>query len=87
MSGMGTNYFGKPMSRVDGHAKVTGAAKYAAEHNVPGLAYGFAVPSAIARGRIRRIHTAEALAVPGVLDIFTHDHRPKMAASDNKVRR
>jgi xanthine dehydrogenase YagR molybdenum-binding subunit len=84
MSGMGTNYLGKPMSRVDGHAKVTGAAKYAAEHNVPGLAYGFAVPSAIARGRIRRIHTAEALAVPGVLDIFTHDHRPKMAASDKK---
>jgi xanthine dehydrogenase YagR molybdenum-binding subunit len=63
---------------------VTGAAKYAAEHNVPGLAYGFAVTSAIARGRIRSIHTAEALAVPGVLDIFTHAHRPKMAASDEK---
>jgi xanthine dehydrogenase YagR molybdenum-binding subunit len=84
MSGTSANYFGKPMSRVDGHAKVTGAAKYAAEHDVPGLAYGFAVPSAIARGRIRSIHTAQALAVPGVLDIFTHDHRPKMAASDKK---
>jgi xanthine dehydrogenase YagR molybdenum-binding subunit len=84
MTGMSANYFGKPMSRVDGHAKVTGAAKYAAEHDVPGLAYGFAVPSAIARGRIHSIHTAQALAVPGVLDIFTHDHRPKMAASDKK---
>ena len=79
-----TNYFGKPMSRVDGHAKVTGAAKYAAEHHVPGLAYGFVVTSAIARGRIRRIHTAQALAVPGVLDVFTHSHRPKLASSDKK---
>ena len=84
MTGVGTNYFGKPISRVDGHAKVTGAAKYAAEHNLPGLAYGYAVPSAIARGRIRAIHTAEALAVPGVLDIFTHAHRPKLASSDEK---
>lgn len=84
MNHTSTNYLGKPTSRVDGHAKVTGAAKYAAEHNVPGLAYGFAVPSAIARGRIRSIHTAEALAVPGVLDIFTHAHRPKLASSDKK---
>jgi len=79
-----TNYLGKPTSRVDGQAKVTGAAKYAAEHIVPELAYGFVVTSAIARGRIRSIHTAEALAVPGVLDIFTHAHRPKLAASDEK---
>jgi xanthine dehydrogenase YagR molybdenum-binding subunit len=84
MNDTSTKYLGKPMSRVDGHAKVTGAAKYAAEHNVPGLAYGFAVTSAVARGRIRSIHTADAFAVPGVLDIFTHAHRPKMASSDKK---
>ena len=34
-----TAYIGTPTSRVDGHAKVTGAAKYAGEFNVPGLAY------------------------------------------------
>src|SRR5689334_22725488 len=79
-----TNYLGKPASRVDGHAKVTGAAKYAAEHNVPGLAYGFVITSSIARGRIRNIDTGEASAVPGVLDIFTHDHRPRMASSADK---
>jgi xanthine dehydrogenase YagR molybdenum-binding subunit len=84
MFGTSTSYLGKPTSRVDGHAKVTGAAKYAAEHVVPGLAYGFVVSSAIARGRIRSIHTADALAMPGVLDIFTHAHRPKMASSDKK---
>jgi xanthine dehydrogenase YagR molybdenum-binding subunit len=79
-----TRYLGKPTSRVDGQAKVTGAAKYAAEHIVPELAFGFVVTSAIARGRIRKIHSAEASAVAGVLDIFTHAHRPKLAASDKK---
>ena len=38
-----TSYLGKPTSRIDGRAKVTGAAKYAAEYNVPGLAHGFVV--------------------------------------------
>ena len=36
-------YIGKEMSRVDGVAKVTGKAKYAAEFQVPNLAYGFIV--------------------------------------------
>jgi xanthine dehydrogenase YagR molybdenum-binding subunit len=72
---------GKPTSRVDGRAKVTGAAKYAAEYGVPGLAHGFVVTSAVAKGRIRHIDTADALAVDGVLDVFTHAHRPRMAAA------
>jgi xanthine dehydrogenase YagR molybdenum-binding subunit len=81
-----TSYLGKPTSRVDGRAKVTGAAKYAAEYNVPGLAHGFVVSSAIAKGRIKRIHTADALAVAGVLDVFTHEHRPRLASSDDKYK-
>ena len=79
-----TDYLGKPTSRVEGHAKVTGAAKYAAEHKPHGLAYGFVITSAIARGRIKRIHTADAMAVPGVLDVFTHAHRPELASADGK---
>ena len=54
-----TSYLGKPTSRIDGRAKVTGTAKYAAEYNVPGLAHGVVVSSAIAKGRIRRIDAAE----------------------------
>ena len=42
----------------------------------------FVVSSAIAKGRIKRIHTEEALAVEGVLDVFTHVHRPELASSD-----
>src|SRR5581483_5477917 len=79
-----TLYLGKPISRIDGHAKVTGEAKYAGEYNLPGVAHGFVVSSSIAKGRIKRIHTADALAVDGGLDVFTHEHRPKLAASDEK---
>ena len=79
-----TSYLGKPTSRIDGRAKVTGLAKYAAEYNVPGLAHGCVVSSAIAKGRITRIHTADALSVDGVLDVFTHEHRPKLASSYEK---
>src|SRR5215469_9788600 len=75
---------GKATSRIDGRAKVTGAAKYAAEHNVPALAHGCVVSSTIAKGRIKRVHAADALAVDGVLDVFTHAHRPKLASSDDK---
>ncbi len=80
----GTSYLGKPISRIDGEAKVTGAAKYAAEHNRPGLAHGFVISSAIAKGRIKRIHTADALAVEGVLDVLTPRHRPRLAAAPER---
>jgi xanthine dehydrogenase YagR molybdenum-binding subunit len=74
-------YIGTPTSRVDGHAKVTGAAKYAGEFNVPGLAYGAVVTSTIAKGRIARIDVSEALRVKGVLDVLTHENRPRVAAT------
>ena len=74
-------YIGTPTSRVDGHAKVKGAAKYAGEFNVPGLAYGAVVASTIAKGRIARVDTSEALRVKGVIDVLTHENRPRMAAT------
>jgi CO/xanthine dehydrogenase Mo-binding subunit len=75
-------YIGTSTSRVDGFAKVTGAAKYAAEFNVPGLAYGSVVTSTIANGRIARIDRSAALRVKGVLDVLTHENRPPMADND-----
>lgn len=67
------------MSRVDGVAKVTGKAKYAAEFRVPGLAYGFIVTSTVAKGTITSIDTAEASRAPGVIHILTHENYPKTA--------
>ena len=75
-------YIGTSTSRIDGIAKVTGAAKYAAEFNAPGLAYGSVVTSTIARGRITRIDTSAAMRVKGVIDVLTHANRPPIADND-----
>src|SRR5499427_7009710 len=75
-------HIGTPLSRVDGRAKVTGAAKYAGEFNTKGLAYGSVVTSRIAKGRIARIDASEALGVDGVIDVLTHENRPRMASTD-----
>lgn len=72
-------YIGREMSRVEGVAKVTGKAKYAAEFKVPNLAYGFIVTSTIAKGAIKSIDTAEASRAPGVINILTHENYPKPA--------
>jgi xanthine dehydrogenase YagR molybdenum-binding subunit len=79
---MTTNYIGQPISRVDGRAKVTGQAKYAGEYNVPNLAYGVTVSSAIAKGRIKNIDATRALSLNGVLQIFTHKNAQRIAKSD-----
>ena len=79
-------YIGTSTSRVDGFTKVTGAAKYAAEFNVPGLAYGSVVTSTIAKGRILRIDPSAALRVKGVLDVLTHENRPPMADNDEAYK-
>jgi xanthine dehydrogenase YagR molybdenum-binding subunit len=77
-----TSHIGTSTSRVDGREKVTGRAQYAGEFKAPNLVYGSVVTSTIARGRIVRIDTSRALAVEGVLDVLTHENRPKMASTD-----
>ena len=72
---------GTPVSRVEGRAKVTGAAKYAAEYAAEGLVYAAVVSASIAKGRITHIDTSEALAVAGVLDVLTHENRPRLPRS------
>src|SRR5262249_41395099 len=79
-------YIGTATSRVDGVAKVTGAAKYAAEFNAPGLAYGSVVSSTIANGRITRIDTSAAIRLKGVLTVLTHENRPSMADNDQAYK-
>ncbi len=76
------SYVGAPTSRIDGPAKVTGAAKYAAEFGAAELAFGFVVDSPITKGRIKGIDASAALQVPGVLDVLTHKNRPRLADND-----
>jgi xanthine dehydrogenase YagR molybdenum-binding subunit len=75
-------YVGTSTSRIDGRAKVTGAAKYAGEFAADGLVHGFVVEATIPRGRIARLDASEALKVTGVLDVLTHEHRPPLADKD-----
>jgi xanthine dehydrogenase YagR molybdenum-binding subunit len=70
---------GKPIDRVDGHLKVTGAAKYAAEFNLPNIVHAVLVQSTIAAGSIAGFDLAEAQGMPGVLAIITPDNATKLA--------
>jgi xanthine dehydrogenase YagR molybdenum-binding subunit len=79
---MSTAHIGRPIDRVDGRAKVTGEARYAAEYHVPDLVYGWVVSSAVARGRIVGIDAGEALKLPGVLQVFTHENTSRLAWFD-----
>jgi xanthine dehydrogenase YagR molybdenum-binding subunit len=81
-----TSYIGTATSRVDGRAKVTGAAKYAGEFNTSGLAHASLVTCTIAKGRIARIDVNEALSVEGVIDVLTHRNRPSMASADDAYK-
>ncbi|EYB68390.1 hypothetical protein DEIPH_ctg025orf0281 [Deinococcus phoenicis] len=65
-------YVGARVSRVDGPAKVRGEATYTAEFEVPNLAHAVLVSATIAHGRIRKIGDEAARAVPGVLDVLSH---------------
>src|SRR6202012_3195232 len=69
-----SSLFGKPAVRIDGVAKVTGAARYASDEPVAHPAFAYLVTSAIARGHLKALRLEAARAVPGVLDILTHDN-------------
>jgi xanthine dehydrogenase YagR molybdenum-binding subunit len=77
---------GKPVNRVDGPRKVTGAAKYAAEFAAPGLLHGYVISSAITKGRVKRIDARAAEALDGVRLVLTHDNRPHMPWLDRSYK-
>jgi len=64
--------------RVDGADKVNGKAKYAAEHNLPNMAYAVFVTSTIAKGSIKNLDTTKALSMPGVLDVIYYANCPSV---------
>lgn len=63
--------FGHSTPRIDGIAKVTGAALFSSDEPVANPAFAYLVTSAIARGRIGGFSLDQARAVRGVLDILT----------------
>src|SRR3954471_20741526 len=80
---------GQPVDRIDGPLKTTGTAPYAYDRHdvIANQAYGYIVPSAIAKGRITSIDLAAAKAAPGVIAIVTHENAGKLAKGDMNTAR
>jgi xanthine dehydrogenase YagR molybdenum-binding subunit len=79
----GNTAFGLPTSRVDGRLKVTGEARYAADHPIKGMAHAVAILSPMANGRIRSIDSSAAEKAPGFLAILHHGKAPRLYRPTN----
>src|SRR5436190_17893025 len=69
---------GQPVPRYDARLKVTGEARFPSDVPLKNPAFAFLVTSSIARGELTRIDTSEARAVPGVLEILTHENTSEL---------
>jgi xanthine dehydrogenase YagR molybdenum-binding subunit len=76
---------GDPLARVDGPAKVTGNAKFAAEFPVRGLAHATQMMSTIASGRIAAMDTAQPERAPGVIAVITPKNALKLAKPERRL--
>ncbi len=61
---------GRDTVRVDGPQKVTGVARYTSDFHFPGMLYAVPVGSTIAKGKVTKLDTRAAEAMPGVVAIL-----------------
>ncbi|MDG4825582.1 xanthine dehydrogenase family protein molybdopterin-binding subunit [Asanoa sp. WMMD1127] len=71
---------GTGLSRLEGRDKVTGAARYAYEYEVPGALYVWPVGSTVASGVVTSVEGAAALDEPGVVAVLDHTNAPRLRA-------
>ncbi|MYZ12471.1 xanthine dehydrogenase family protein molybdopterin-binding subunit [Streptomyces sp. SID337] len=74
---------GADLERREGTDKVLGSARYAAEHTPEGCAYAWPVAATVARGEVRTVDDAAALALPGVVSVLHHRNAPRLAEPDD----
>ena len=70
LDAMKQGVLGKAIPRIEGLAKVTGTAPYAAEYAVDGCAEGVLVTATITRGEVLGMDTDAVLAMPGVIAVM-----------------
>ncbi|MCW5733430.1 MAG: xanthine dehydrogenase family protein molybdopterin-binding subunit [Enhydrobacter sp.] len=70
---------GQPIDRIDGKAKVTGAARYSGDRRAEHPAFGVIVTSTIGRGTITKIDIKAAEQAPGVVLVMSHENAPAQA--------
>lgn len=75
---MTANGRAKPTIRLDGREKVTGVGRYAADMTLTGLLHGRFRFADIGHARIRRLDTAKARALPGVVAVITEADVPDL---------
>ncbi|MGH9244898.1 MAG: molybdopterin-dependent oxidoreductase [Acidimicrobiales bacterium] len=68
---------GTSVARTDALEKVTGRAPYAYDMYLPGMVYGEILRSPYPHARITSIDTSRAMAMPGVLAVYTHKDMPQ----------
>ena len=71
---------------MDGRIKVTGAARYTAEHRPDGLVHGVVIGSAVAKGRVVVVDTDDAESLPGVVAVITPANAPRLRPLPDKVQ-
>lgn len=69
---------GKSIAKQDGEAIVTGKAFYTGDILPPGLLHLKVLRSPHPHARIRKLDTAKAKAISGVVAIFTHEDVPRI---------
>ncbi len=79
------NFVGQPLPRVDGRAKVTGAARYAADFNQDNQLHAVIVSATVGLGRVTAIDSARVEAMPGVVAVITHRNAPRLAYGAHKT--
>src|SRR2546426_478017 len=78
---MANKLIGQNYATPDIVAKVTGQAKYAEDFRADGMLFCKLLLSPVPHGRVKRIDTSKALAMPGVKGILTADDLPAAAGA------
>ncbi len=80
LDGMKQGVLGEPLPRIEGLAKVTGTAPYAAEYPIENCAEGVLVTSTITRGKVTSIDRRSVLSMPGVIAVVDDEKMCTRAA-------
>jgi xanthine dehydrogenase YagR molybdenum-binding subunit len=71
-------WIGKPETRVDGIARVTGQAAFTHDIQLPRMVYGKILRSPHPHARIRRLETGRAETFPGVCAVLSYKNIPRI---------
>ncbi|AGL20108.1 molybdopterin binding aldehyde oxidase and xanthine dehydrogenase protein [Actinoplanes sp. N902-109] len=74
---------GRPVGRIEGPDKVSGAARYAAEYPVEDVTYAWVVQSPVARGTLNAVVVDPLAEDDDMLAVLWHGNAPRLEAGDD----